>query len=141
MSSSGDVGRAAKEAELSDETGVVQAWEFTSDVELSEGSDFGYLADAAAEFAGANEAWLVETDTPWDLRLVWSALPCQTAPTLSVETTDGEISVIRLDPGPVVSPDSEHPGCEDMEVRHAIDMRTSEPLAAKPEIVVDTPKK
>ncbi|MGH8773755.1 MAG: hypothetical protein ACRDWI_00780 [Jiangellaceae bacterium] len=96
--------------ELVDDSGVVDDWYFSFDVRYG-------LTDGDVE--------VVQAPGGWNLRVVWSALPCQTAPIVRVEGQDGQLSAVLVDPGPAQSPSGG--GCDSSEAFHTVDLKTSGP--------------
>lgn len=62
---------------------------------------------------------IVSPDPRWDVRVGWSALPCQTAPVVTLGDEEGEL-VVAIDRGPEVVTDGS--GCESMEARHYVEL-------------------
>lgn len=115
---------SSPEPALVDDTGMVEEYEFHFDTELS-------LRDAPEELL-AQQHWIVMTEPPagWDLRVVWDALPCEAAPTVTVQSQAGRISSISVDVGPML-----HEDCDAMEARHVMDLKTSSSASSDIELL------
>jgi hypothetical protein len=113
------------EVQLIDDSGTIREWVYhpapAADVAISE-EEFN-----AMEATGALE---VTAPEGWDVRVVWGANPCQTAPTIRVRGTATTITAIEVDHGP--RPRS---GCADSLELHALDLRV-DPASAAADVMV-----
>jgi hypothetical protein len=89
--------------------------------------------------ADAAEAGPVVAEAPsgWDLRVVWIGTPCQTAPTVRVDGSDGRITNIHVDYGPSVGLGS----CPSMGVIFGIDLRFSWVVAPGLAVTGENPRR
>lgn len=86
------------------------------------GANFAFNVEQPAGFEGIalDTGAVVESpEQDWDVRLGWSALPCQTAPKVILARA-GERIVAKIDRGPEVTP--EDSACESMEAHHYVDL-------------------
>jgi hypothetical protein len=116
-------------ATLEDAGGLVGAFEFV----------FNLPDDGVPDYVrsenqiGDDQIWLAEGPSGWDYRIVWTALPCNTAPDIHVSGTEDYIDAITIVVGPIVSPDGD---CEAMEARHAVNIRTVSPITEETKITL-----
>lgn len=101
-------GEDEPEPRVVDDTDTITEWTFSFEIE---------------EGLGEGNVGLAEPPTGWDVRIVWSATPCQTAPTVRLEETNGRLAAGVVDPGPDLA--DTDAGCDDKGVWHALDLKTS----------------
>ena len=113
------------EAQLVDDSGTVREWVYHP----AAGADAVSSLDdfTAMEAAGALE---VTAPEGWDVRVVWAASPCQTAPIIRVGGTATAITAIEVDHGP-----RPRTACDDSLEMHAVDLRI-DPASAAANMVV-----
>ena len=118
-------GCAKPGAELIDDSGAVSSWVYHP-------APVADLATSAEEFAAMEEAGAVRVAAPagWDLRVVWGASSCQTAPTIRVSGTSTAVTAIEVEYGPKPPGD-----CPDSLELHAVDLRMDPPSAAAGAVV------
>lgn len=97
-------------AQVIDSAGVVNDHSFAFNIVDPAGFE-GLALDQGAAVASP--------EAGWDIRVGWSALPCQTAPQLALADEDGEL-VATIEKGPEITPDGA--GCESMEAHHYVDL-------------------
>jgi hypothetical protein len=106
---------ADPEPTLIDETGAVQEWQFRFLVE-----DAGLTDEESFEMEERG-AVTAQPSPGWNLRIVWGASFCHTAPEVRVRGNAGEVTEVYVDHGPrVVGP---YEGCGDALMLHAVDIR------------------
>ena len=107
-------------AQLIDDSGTVSGWVYHP-------TPVAGLATSAEEFAAMEEAGAVRVTAPegWDVRVVWGASSCQTAPTIRVSGKPTAVTAVEIEYGP--QPPGDCPASLEL---HAVDLRIDPPSAA-----------
>jgi hypothetical protein len=102
---------------LVDETGTVLASQFH--FEYGIGFDGG-TAEQRDEIHGTGAA-AIEPPAGWDVRIAWGSRMCDRAPTVRVTGSEGRVTAVYVNNGPMVGRGE----CPAALVFHAVDLKTS----------------